>query len=160
MCKLLSVEKTRTTALHPQSDGMVERFNPAVEAMLSKFVAEDQRDWDEHLPLLRMAYRATVNETAGTSPCGLLLGRSINLPIDLIFGIPEPRRNYSSDQSNYTHTSAKENMRLESKRQKQSYDRRAQIRQFNRGDSLWLYNLTRKKGRLPKLQRPWKGPYT
>ena len=27
MCKLLGMEKTRTTALHPQLDGMVERFN-------------------------------------------------------------------------------------------------------------------------------------
>ncbi|GBN54817.1 hypothetical protein AVEN_133106-1 [Araneus ventricosus] len=28
LCKLLGILKTRTTALHPESDGMVERFNP------------------------------------------------------------------------------------------------------------------------------------
>jgi transposase InsO family protein len=27
MCRLLGINKTRTTPLHPQSDGMVERFN-------------------------------------------------------------------------------------------------------------------------------------
>ncbi|GFS66238.1 retrovirus-related Pol polyprotein from transposon 412 [Trichonephila clavipes] len=27
LCEILSIDKTRTTALHPQSDGMVERFN-------------------------------------------------------------------------------------------------------------------------------------
>ena len=27
MCALLGTEKTRTTPLHPESDGMVERFN-------------------------------------------------------------------------------------------------------------------------------------
>ena len=169
MCKLLGMEKTRTTALHPQSDGMVERFNQTVEAMLSKFVAEDQRDWDEHLPLLMMAYRSAVHETTGLSPCELMLGRSINLPIDLMFGTPEPQRDYPSDQSDYveklrerierTHTFARENMRLESERQKRNYDHRAQVRQFNRGDPVWLYDPTRKKGRSPKLQRPWKGPY-
>ena len=39
-----------TNLLHPQSDDMVERFNRTVKAMLSMFVAENQDDWDEHLP--------------------------------------------------------------------------------------------------------------
>lgn len=63
LCRLLGIEKTRTTALHLQSDGMVERFNQIVEAMLSKFVAENQRDWDEHRPLLMLTNRSAVHET-------------------------------------------------------------------------------------------------
>lgn len=39
MCSLLGIKKTRTTPLHPQSDGMVERFNRTLEARLSKFVS-------------------------------------------------------------------------------------------------------------------------
>ena len=58
MCNSLGMEKTRTTPLHPQSDGMVERFNRTIEEMLCKFVAENQRDWDGHLPILMMAYRS------------------------------------------------------------------------------------------------------
>ena len=30
---------------------------------------------------------------------------------------------------------------------------------FERGDPVWLHNPRRKKGRTPKLQRPWEGPY-
>ena len=41
MCKL-RVTKTRTTPIHPQSDGMVERFNRTLEAQLSKFVKDHQ----------------------------------------------------------------------------------------------------------------------
>ena len=41
VCRLLDIEKTRTTPLHPQSDGMVERLNRTLEAMLSKFVQTD-----------------------------------------------------------------------------------------------------------------------
>jgi hypothetical protein len=37
---------------HPQSDGLVERFNRTIEDMLSKAVRRDQRNWDEILPLL------------------------------------------------------------------------------------------------------------
>lgn len=42
MCALLGINKTPTTPLHPQSEGMVERLNRTLEAQLSKFV-------DEHL---------------------------------------------------------------------------------------------------------------
>jgi transposase InsO family protein len=31
VCELLGVRKTRTTPLHPQSDGMVERFSRTME---------------------------------------------------------------------------------------------------------------------------------
>ncbi|GFU16583.1 retrovirus-related Pol polyprotein from transposon 412 [Trichonephila clavipes] len=30
LCEILAIDKTRTTALHPQSDGMVERFNQTI----------------------------------------------------------------------------------------------------------------------------------
>lgn len=45
MCALLGIKKTRTTPLHPQSDGMIERMNRTLEAQLSKFV-------DNHRPRL------------------------------------------------------------------------------------------------------------
>ena len=38
MCQLLGIQKIRTTAHHPQSDGMVERFNRTIEDQLAKFV--------------------------------------------------------------------------------------------------------------------------
>ncbi|GFT01993.1 retrovirus-related Pol polyprotein from transposon 412 [Trichonephila clavipes] len=35
LCEILAIDKTRTTALHPQSDGMVERFNRTILNSLS-----------------------------------------------------------------------------------------------------------------------------
>jgi transposase InsO family protein len=40
----LGVSKTRTTPLHPQSDGMVERHIKTIEEHLQKVVASHQRD--------------------------------------------------------------------------------------------------------------------
>ena len=51
LCQVLGIDKTRTTGFHPQSDGLVERFNRTLENMLSKFVSESQRDWDLYLCL-------------------------------------------------------------------------------------------------------------
>ena len=51
MCRLLQIEKTRTTPYHPESDGMVERFNRTLCGMLSAYVAENHRDWDIHLTI-------------------------------------------------------------------------------------------------------------
>ena len=96
MCKSLGMDKTKTTPLHPQSDGMVERFNRTIEEMLSKFVAEDQRDWDSHLPILMMAYRSAVHETTSFTPCELMFGRQIDLPIDLQLGRPEQESGYQN----------------------------------------------------------------
>ena len=75
MCDLLGIDKTRTTPLHPQSDGMVERFNRTIEAQLSKFVDYHQKDWDLHIPLLLMAYRTSVHETTGCTPAMMMMGR-------------------------------------------------------------------------------------
>jgi hypothetical protein len=89
MCKILGIEKTRTTAMRPQSDGMVERANRTIQNMLSAFVAEHQKDWDEYLPLLMMAFRSAVHASTGYPTCKMIFGREINLPLDLVIGRPE-----------------------------------------------------------------------
>ncbi|GFX79069.1 retrovirus-related Pol polyprotein from transposon 412 [Trichonephila clavipes] len=42
LCEILPIDKTRTTALHPQSDGMVERFNRTILNSLSILVSSDK----------------------------------------------------------------------------------------------------------------------
>lgn len=74
-CKLLDIQKTHTTPYHPQSDGMVERFNRTLTTMLSAFVNEHHSDWDVHLPYVMMAYRSSIQETTGMTPNMLMLGR-------------------------------------------------------------------------------------
>ena len=89
ICNLLGMHKTRTTALHPQSDGMVERHNKTMKEHLSKVVHKNQRDWDRHLPFFLMAYRAAIHETTKQTPARVIFGHEIRLPCDLIFGMPK-----------------------------------------------------------------------
>ena len=89
ICKILDIDKTRTTVMRPQSDGMAERYMRTLVNMLASFVSVHQKDWDHYVPLLMMAYRSSVHETTGISPCQMMFGREVNLPIDLILGKPE-----------------------------------------------------------------------
>ena len=75
----------------PQYDGMIERACRSVQAMLSAYVSENQRDWDICIPLLLMVYSTAVHDTTKFTPCSMMLGREIRLPVDLALGIPETR---------------------------------------------------------------------
>ena len=68
ICSLLGTKKTRTTAYHPASDGLVERLNQTLEQMLSHVVSTDDRDWDVRLPSVMMAYRSAVQSSTGYTP--------------------------------------------------------------------------------------------
>ena len=72
----IDIEKTRTTRLHPQSDGQVERFNRTLVEMLRGRIKEVQRDWDLQLPACMMAYRGAVHESTRVSPNLLRGGQS------------------------------------------------------------------------------------
>ncbi len=47
---------------------MIERMNRTIVDMLSKFVNENQKDWDEKLAKLMMAYRTSVHENNTVHP--------------------------------------------------------------------------------------------
>lgn len=167
LCDLLGMRKTRTTPLHPQSDGMVERFNQTMEKHLCKMVDEHQRDWDQHLPLFLMAYRAAIHDTTGQTPSRVVFGREIRLPCDLLFGTParEPLEvNNYVDEVRETllnvHELVRDNIKMASEKMKNRYDLRTNSQGFKEGDLVWLHNPQRKKGRSPKLHPAWEGPYT
>ena len=42
LCDLLGIDKTKTTAYHPQSNGFIERYNRTLQSMLSKLTEGDQ----------------------------------------------------------------------------------------------------------------------
>ena len=170
MCLLLGAEKTRTTPLHPESDGMVERFNRTLEAQLSMFVDKNHRNWDTLVPLMMMAYRSAVHDTTGYTPARLLFGREIRLPIDLAFGRPQEEAPSLSYTSGYVqnlqesleeiHRYARQHIEIKSDRMKLYYDNQypdgATLRESM---AVWLYNPQRKKGLSPKLGHSWQGPY-
>ena len=168
VCKLLGINKTRTTAYHPQSDGLVERFNRTLQTMLSMYVCDDQSDWDTHIPYVMMSYRASEQETTGVSPNRMMFGREVMLPLDLLVAQPSLENEYVNAEA-YA-SQAYSNMQKafevarnhivgEQKRQKRLYDAKLKGNPYKAGDKVWLYRPLRKMGVSPKLQSYWAGPY-
>ena len=143
LCRVFDIEKTRTTLYHPQSDGLVERFNRTLGDMLSKLVNISNRNWDEVLPYVMMAYRSSVHESTGQSTSSMLFGHEIQLPIDLLLGEPPKEVSPSISSSFYVvelknvlsriHDLAREKMIEASDRQKRSYDLRKNFKSYSIG---------------------------
>ena len=66
---LLGFHKINTTAYHPQTDGLVERFNHTMTSMLAKTVQRGGRDWDQRIPYVLFAYRASLLKSRPFSCC-------------------------------------------------------------------------------------------
>ena len=60
VCQLLNIKKINTSGCHPQTDGLVEKFNSTLIQMIAKSCTVSDRDWDIHLPYLLFAYRVGV----------------------------------------------------------------------------------------------------
>ena len=87
----MGMHKVSTTAYHPQTDGLVERFNRTLTDMLAKTVEKSGRDWDQHLPHVLFAYRASLQESTQESPFYLLYGWDPQLPTSSALSQPKTR---------------------------------------------------------------------
>jgi transposase InsO family protein len=71
------------TAYHPQSNGLVERFNRTLGTALAKYAHNDKTSWDKHLHGVLYAYRTTRQSSTRFSPFQLTYGLPGRLPVDL-----------------------------------------------------------------------------
>eukprot|EP00731_Ephydatia_muelleri_P034213 Em0051g5a len=149
------VKKSRTTAYHPQGDGMVERFNCTLLQLLRAYV-DQQNEWEKYLPLALYAYRTSTHTSTSVSPFELMLGRQ---PKDHTEG----QTGYAVDEYQGTMQAklaelmdfVETHMVDAARHQKQEYDKHMGIRTFKAGDLVWLSIPT--AGKLdPRWEGGWK----
>ena len=134
--------------------------------MLRGKIKEDQKDWDLQLPACMMAYRGSVLESTGVTPNPLMLGRELEVPLDALTEAPPNAQPLKTDYAQAVqkrlasaHDLARRHLNKAAIRQRRNYDKRLAGRPFTVGDSVWLHNVRRTKGRNAKLDFPWEGPY-
>ena len=74
VCVMLEICKTRTTAGHPQCNGLVECMNHTLICMIKSFLRGEEDQWDKHLGCLVGAYQSTRHSSTGLTPNKLMLG--------------------------------------------------------------------------------------
>ena len=79
----IQTKKIFTTPYHPQTDGLVEKFNQTLATMLSAFVNRAEKNWDEDLRAVIFSYNTVIQASTGYSPAELNFGRVLRLPCDL-----------------------------------------------------------------------------
>ena len=120
--------------------------------MLAKTVNESQRDWDECLPLVLAAYRATPHESTGLTPNRLFLGHEVRMPIDLVMGLPlnEVTEGQTADDyvaqlqrnSDDAFQIARKHLRANAERRKRHYDIQVKAERFAVGDWVGILSLS------------------
>lgn len=169
LCTKLDIDLLRTTAYKPSTNGLTERFHRTLNSMLGKVVNLNQRDWDEHLPAVMAAYRATVQESTGYSPNFLFLGRETRAPLDLLINSPPGQGSVECSFDHYVadrqqqlrdaYTTVRNHLGKAALRQKHRYDLHTKPRRFEKGDYVWYYYPRKRKGLSAKWQRFYTGPY-
>ena len=86
VCDIMGADKIRTSPYKASTNGAVERFHRTLNAMLGRVVCESQRDWDERVPMVMAAYRASRHEATGYSPNFLMFGREVRAPLTWYWG--------------------------------------------------------------------------
>ena len=153
-----------STAYHPQTNGMTERFNRTLGDMLSMYVASDHSNWDQVLPFVTYAYNTAAQATTGFSPYFLLYGREPSNTIDTI--LP-----YKPDESESTPLSEAAQHAEECRQLARSFSTEDQWQQqsrqpgdrsaptFSPGSLVWLRVPATAPGRSAKLVAKYLGPY-
>jgi hypothetical protein len=95
LCSLLNISHTQTTAYHPQSNGLVERFHRRLKDALRARTAG--ADWFSHLPLVMLGIRTAWREDAEFSPAEAVFGSQLVLPGQFLNSPEPPSPSFLSD---------------------------------------------------------------
>ena len=129
------------------------------------FVNHHRDDWDDHLPYLMMAYRATDHENTKCSPNLIMFGREILCPVDLMFGLPANMRmsvcpvqyvEWVQTAMRESFQFISENLETAARRQKNYYDKKLKVRNFEPDTWVWRWYPPFAN---QSLGLGWTGPY-
>jgi len=147
MCELLEIDKIRTTAYKPSTNGALERVHRTLNVMIGKSVNENQQNWDAHVAYVMASYNATTHSATGFTPNMLVNGRELSYPNKLMYMEMEDKQ---LDSKSYVEFVEKQRTTLRkafaltreilgysAERRKKRYDMRVRANDYAVGE--WVY---------------------
>ena len=172
MCKLLGLEKTRTTTMNPQSNGFIEHMNRTFCNMLNCVVKENPFEWDMMIKLCMLAYNSSVQESTHETPSMLAMGNQPILPVDFLTPTFDPsgtRQRFNSAQEYVLYlqarlqkvqAKARESMQGAALKQTKQYNNRLKVNAYERGAQVYYFYPVKNVHTSKESYFMWKGPYT
>jgi hypothetical protein len=100
-----------STAFHPQTDGQAEKANSIVERYLRTFAANDERRWDDLLPLAEFSYNAHTHKSLGMTPFEADLCYTPRTPLDMMTsGVRQAKPGHGEEAVSFV-TTMQDNLR-------------------------------------------------
>ena len=155
--------KTRTTPYHPQSDGLIERFNRTLLQVLATCVDNHPFEWEEYVQKVSMAYNTSIQATTGYSPFFLMFGWKAQLPVDVMYNMPSDVSTLPTFVRTLKHTlaeafdTARSSISVHQECQQEFYNQRVHGSPHQPGSLVWLFNPVKPRGRAKKFHKSWLG---
>lgn len=86
LCQAMGTKHLRTTAYHPQANGLVERWHRTLKAAIC---CKDKAHWTEHLPLILLGLRTAYKADIKASPAELVYGSTLKIPAEFFHSSPQ-----------------------------------------------------------------------
>jgi len=86
MVKLIGSRRIRTTAYHPQANGMIERWHRSLKAAI---MCHGTTDWTNVLPMVLLGLRNSYKDDIKTSAAEMVYGKTLQVPGEY-FAAEEP----------------------------------------------------------------------
>src|SRR6266498_3466192 len=158
LSKKFRIKHRLSTLYHPQTNGLVERFNQTLCEKLAK-MAEETTMWDEFIDPALMAYRTTKHATTGVTPFLLVYGRKAVLLIDEPYDLRmRDRMMQIVEEVPYIREEARRMIRHSQQRMMENDPKKEKL--FYIGEEVLYHDAAKEKQYSGKLEEKWKGPYT